>query len=67
MGTLVKPGARKHCSWVGVAGGGGLESCTQTTGMHGYHWDTDDDRGHGTAAGDMWPWGIHGGYMAAVC
>lgn len=62
MGTLVKPGARKHCSWMGVAGEE-VESCTQTTGVHGYHWHMDDYRGHGTAAGDIWPWGIHDSYV----
>lgn len=66
MGTLMKPEARKHCSWMGVAGGGGLESCTQTTGMHGYHWDMDNYREHGTAMEDMWPWGIHDSYVLVI-
>lgn len=66
MGTLVKPGARKHCSWMGVAGVGDLESCTQTTGMHDYHCDMDDYRGHGTAVGDIWPCGRHDSYVLGI-
>lgn len=62
MGTLVKPGACKHCSWMGVAGEEAW-SLHSDHRVHGYHWRTDDYRGHRTAAGDIWP----RGYMTATC